>query len=236
MKKTFLFFTTLTFLFSSVFLVPPKSASADLGLLGALVKNQASDVCINNIARGGLPFIEQETFAVDEDEDETFTIIEDEEETFTIIKDEGDITGVFESSNSVTPFSISNFKNVVATSDLGSKMIIPLGQFTNYGYCHTFKGHMLNSNGNKKYSKLIGGEYKSQFQYPRYPETTMDIVMNVVNGTTTLTCQTNKPTRCTKEAKSNLEGQNVRVVLERGSNFANYSNYKWVVITAYPFW
>lgn len=224
MKKTFLFFITLTFLFSSVFLVTPNSVSADPGLFGEIVRDQASDACINNIARASLPL----------GEEETFTFIEDEGETFTIIEDEGTYTRTVESNNSSIPFSISAFKNEVATSDLGSKIILPLAEFNNYGYCHTFKGHMLYANGTKKYSKKIGGETKSQFQYPRYPETTMDIIVQVVNGTTTLNCQKDKPTRCTKEAYSKLEGQRVKVVLERGKSLANYNNYDWVVITSYP--
>lgn len=237
MKKTFLLFTAI-FLFSGSFLASPKSVSADPGLLAEMVRDQASDACINNIALASIPLSEDfntSNYGVSLDDEDTFTIVEDEDDTFTIIEDEGIYTRtVEESNNAIMPFSVSTFKNQVATSSQGSKIIMPIGQFTNYGYCHTFKGHMLNANGNKKYSKTINGEKKSQFQYPRYPETTMDIIIEVVNGTKTLTCQKDKPTRCTKEAYSDLEDQKVKVVLERGKNFSNYNTYEWVVITAYP--
>lgn len=230
MKKVFFIFTMLMFLFSSVFLASPKSVSADPGMFAEMVRDQASDACINNIARASLPLTQELDIY-------NYEMSEEEEDTFTIIEDEGTYTRTVETNDSIMPYAVSAFKNEVATSSQGSKIILPLGQFTPaYGYCHTFKGHMLNSDGTKKHSVKIGGEPKSQFQYPRYPETTMDIIVEVVNGTTDLKCQKERPTRCTKEANSKLEGQKVKVVLERGKSYSGYSNYNWVVITAYPKW
>lgn len=93
---------------------------------------------------------------------------------------------------------------------------------------------MEKSNGNFGTNANIDGVTKSQFQYAWYPSGTMDIIMEVVNGTTDLRCDGNT---CTKQAKSSYSGsQTVRVVLERGSTFGsqNYTNYDWVVKSAYP--
>ncbi|MFJ3389476.1 hypothetical protein [Lysinibacillus sp. NPDC086135] len=61
----------------------------------------------------------------------------------------------------------------------------------------------------------------------------MDLVMQVVDGTTVLK-PTSNPNRKTKQTYISLESNNVLVVLHKGSDWAGYGKYDWVVISAYP--
>lgn len=220
MKKIFLLFTTLTFLISGIIFATPKPVSADLGLLGAMVMQHAKDACINNIA--SVPTIPELYTSGYENS-------EGEQETSTYIENGG---GALE-PNSIPPANA--FADKFATSDSNSKMVLPIGQFYDAGYCHIFKLHMLYSNGKQGTYRYINGAQKTQFQYPAYPDTLMDAVMEVVNGTTVLECDSTK-SRCVKEAYSKTADKKVRVVLESGKSFksANYKNYDWVIVTAYP--
>lgn len=189
-----------------------------------MVMTHAKDACINNIL--SVP-------TIPELHTSGFENSEGEEETSTYIENGGISDGLLE-PNSYPDIDI--FRDKFAKSDSGSKMVLPLGQFMNAGYCHTFKGHMLNSNGSKGTSVKIGADDKSQFQYPTYPEVLMDIVMEVVNGTNVLNCTNAAKTRCTKETYSKTADQKVRVALESGATFksANYQSYHWVVVSAFP--
>lgn len=122
----------------------------------------------------------------------------------------------------------ANFTSEIRTSVAGSRIVMP-AYGINHGYCHIFQRHMKNSNGKTKYK--IGDA--SQFRYARYPQPTMDIIMQVVDGTKIL-MDTDDPNRKYKIAWSKTEKQNVKVILHRGRAFNPYGAYDWVVVTAYP--
>ncbi|WP_342558430.1 hypothetical protein [Metasolibacillus sp. FSL K6-0083] len=125
-----------------------------------------------------------------------------------------------------------NLTSEVRTSKQGSRIVMVAGNhLTNHGYCHIFMRHMENSNGNKKYS--VNGV--SQFTIARYPSHIMDIIMDVVDGTTLLVPDTSKNGRYYKIKTIGEEGnQNVKVILQRGSSMTGFEAYDWVVITTYP--
>lgn len=123
---------------------------------------------------------------------------------------------------------LSNFTSEIRTSVAGSRIVLP-ATGNRHGYCHIFQRHMKYSNGRTKHE--VGDA--SQFQYARYPKPTMDIIMQVVNGTKIL-MDTNDPNRKYKIAWSTTEKQNVKVILHRGRDFNPYGAYDWVVVTAHP--
>lgn len=119
----------------------------------------------------------------------------------------------------------------ISISNAGSRVVMPfVNGILNFGYCHVFEGHMEFSDGTKK-NKVNG---KGQFQNAQYPETTMKIIMEVINGTTELIPERDNKFSKTKYSKT--ERQNVKVILRRGKDVTagNYSAYDWVVVTAYP--
>ena len=71
----------------------------------------------------------------------------------------------------------------------------------------------------------------TRFAFATYPASTMDIIMQVVDGTTKLDPVNGYPNRKSKHTYSSIAGTRVYVVLEKPSN--TYS-YDWKVITAYP--
>lgn len=199
------------------------AAKANMDLLQIHIKNGAINHCKSSgITFSGIGIEDYDTY-----ENYDYVIIEDEN---TYNNNEEEI----KTENSGIEL-YSAYVDQSATSKLGSKIVLPTKYASDYyGYCHIFKLHMDKSNGNFGTNATINGALKSQFQYAWYPSGTMDIVMDVVNGTTDLRCE---GTTCTKQATSvSSGGQTVRVVLERGSAFQsqNYSNFDWVVKSAYP--
>ena len=135
-----------------------------------------------------------------------------------------------EVEESIEPYAIK-LSSEVRTSDLGSKIVMPaINGVYNTGYCHIFERHMYNSDGG--YKTTVNGA--SQFAYAHFTDATMQIVMEVINGTTLLVDEADG--KKSKSKYSKTAKQNVKVILRRGSDvtIGNYSAYDWVVVTAYP--
>lgn len=118
--------------------------------------------------------------------------------------------------------SSSGWSDQNATSDAGSKI-----RLTSERYCHIFMAHMQWANG-YQVENVYGS---TQFAFATYPASTMDIIMQVVDGTTKLDPVNGYPNRKSKHTYSSIAGTRVFVVLEKPSNT---SSYDWKVITAYP--
>lgn len=121
-----------------------------------------------------------------------------------------------------------------ATSAKGSKIVMPVAKYKSYGYCHIYDYHMKNANTKKKHEVQIGGFWKSQFQYAHFPDTAMDIAMEVIDGTDEIVSDPDNPNRYIKTFFSYKEGQRVRVALQRGNTWGGYNNYDWVLVSMYP--
>ena len=125
--------------------------------------------------------------------------------------------------------STCNYKNYSRTSKSGSSILLT-GTTSSYGYCHIKDRHMQVS-GLPDYSK----DGVSQFFGAYTALGMMELVMNVIDGTTVLH-DTDNPHRKYKQTYiSSLERNDVRVVIHRGSDWGGgYSNFDWIVVTAYP--
>ncbi|MGE7840149.1 hypothetical protein ACQKNX_05090 [Lysinibacillus sp. NPDC093712] len=151
------------------------------------------------------------------------------EEPLTSIKEDTTLFPSEELEDSIAPLS-SAVTSEIRSSSQGSRVVMPaVNPYYNYGYCHIFERHMANANGTKKYDK----NGASQFMYARFSASTMDVIMEAINGTTNLV--TEQDGKYSKTAWSKTEQQNVKVILRRGSDMTGYSAYDWVVITAYPY-
>lgn len=124
----------------------------------------------------------------------------------------------------------SMWSSQIRTSESGSRIVSPTNPGNGYGYCHIFLGHMQWANG---YSVETVNR-STQFPFAAFPLPTMDIIMDVVDGTTRLDPVTGKPNRKSKTAYSPTAGTRVYVLLEEGSSANSYGAYDWVVVTAYP--
>lgn len=210
-KYVFLVFTSLLIFLSPIF---TESAKADDALLSAFAQMQMKEACL--IGSGGIA------------EDPPIMNIESEGgeknlESFKSIEVE---TGIPE-------YEIqSNIKSEIRTSSSGSRIVMPFGNvFIKYGYCHIFERHMQTSNGTTgKWTKGV-----SQFKYARFPTTTMDIIIDVINKAP-LVRDPLIPGRATKTAYSSIEGQNVTVVIHETKHFSSrsYDSYDWIIISSYP--
>ncbi|POZ56346.1 hypothetical protein LYSIN_01129 [Lysinibacillus sphaericus] len=119
------------------------------------------------------------------------------------------------------------YKSYEKTSASGSKILL-YGDSPTFGYCHIKDRHMQITGMD---DLTIGNA--SQFWGSYSALGMMDLVMQVVDGTTVLK-PTNDPNRKTKQTYISLESNNVLVVLHKGSDWAGYGKYDWVVISAYP--
>lgn len=68
-----------------------------------------------------------------------------------------------------------------------------------------------------------------------YPAKSMDIAMEVINGTDELIKDPTVKDRYTKEFISFKEGQRVRVAIQKGSSWSgSYSKYDWIIVSMFP--
>ncbi|QPQ30998.1 hypothetical protein [Lysinibacillus sp. JNUCC 51] len=130
--------------------------------------------------------------------------------------------------------SATGWKDQTGKSAKGSKIVMPVEKFRDYGYCHIFDKHMKYANTKTENEVKINGAWKSQFQYAQFPSTAMETAMEVINGTDELEPDTEKANRFTKTFFSYNEKQRVRVVLQRGSTWGGYNSYDWVIVSMYP--
>ncbi|TQR39549.1 hypothetical protein C7Y47_00480 [Lysinibacillus sphaericus] len=229
MKKFVTIFSLAILIFSVSGFTNLGVANANWDLFQVQIKNGAQNHCSSSgVAFYGIG-TDIETENYDTYENYEYVIIEDEN-TYNNNEEKNKTE-----NSDIQALSTSTYADQSAKSKLGSKIVLPTKYGSDhYGYCHIFKLHMEKSNGDFDRTVKIGGVPKSQFQYAWYPGGTKDIIMDVINGTKELRCTGNT---CTKQAKSSSSnGQIVRVVLEKGSAFQsqNYSNYDWVVKSAYP--
>lgn len=122
------------------------------------------------------------------------------------------------------------FTSQIRTSSSGSRIVSPTIPGSNLGYCHIFEGHMQFANGFNVENHPAG----TQFAEAHFPLQTMDIVMEVVNGTDNLKPVPGNSNRKSKTAYSKTAGSRVIVFLQKGASMSSYQAYDWVVITAYP--
>lgn len=126
------------------------------------------------------------------------------------------------------------FSSITRTSKSGSKIFLPVeAGNTRYGYCHLYMYHMHASNG--KHGQKDSNS-KSQFENARYPSTTMDVIMEVINKDKSLSNSTTIPGRASKTAYSSIEGQQVTVSIHLASGWTgkDYGDKDWIVVSAYP--
>lgn len=231
--KKILKFSLIAILLFSFFVVPQNSSAAtkfedpivqpyNADLASELVKKQVKSSCgsyarISNNAVAMLPGTSTDIG------EPTLIPYGGLEESILIPNDELE--------ESIQPLNV-NLTSQIRTSEAGSRIVLPvISGLYNYGYCHLFERHMEYANGTRNYKK----NGASQFQYARYPEATMKIIMEVIDGTTLLIPESEG--KYSKSKYSNTEKQNVKVILRRGSdvtNGGNFSAYDWVVVTAYP--
>ncbi|WP_421663624.1 hypothetical protein [Lysinibacillus telephonicus] len=127
----------------------------------------------------------------------------------------------------------SGWSGQLDISESGSSIYLPVEEGnTLNGYCHIYVRHMQYANGQHK-QKHNG---VSQFENARYPITTMEIIMEVINRDSSVEYHPTIKGRGTKTAFSPTEGQQVTVVMQKGSTWSGgkYDDYDWVIISAYP--
>lgn len=146
--------------------------------------------------------------------------------------DRGNVINLDENPNYVEPPSLlsasCNYSDYSRTSASGSKILLK-GDALKYGYCHIRDVHMQLT-GLINYS--VGD--KSQFWGSYTPLGMMNLVMDVIDGTTVLKDTTVSPHRKYKQVYIKGERNDVRVVIHRGSDWTGGSAYDWVVVSAYP--
>ncbi|MCM0623074.1 hypothetical protein AB0Y38_09155 [Lysinibacillus capsici] len=208
MKK----FSGLLIVLFMTILVIPVTAKANDDILSELVKKEAQDYC------GVYTLSPMDGF-------EPIEVPEGE-----IPTDEINFAEENEAMKAASPM-----KDQVATSSSGSKIVMPAAKTRNYGYCHIYEYHMKFSKGKIKYETQVNNEWKSQFKYAYYPAKSMDIAMEVINGTDELLKDPTVKDRYTKEFISFKEGQRVRVAIQKGSSWSgSYSKYDWIIVSMFP--
>lgn len=130
----------------------------------------------------------------------------------------------------ISPLSSCNYRNYSRTSESGSEILL-VGNTSSYGYCHIKNRHMR-INGLPNFSTPDGA---SQFVGAYTALGMMELAMQVIDGTTVLH-DTNNPNRKYKQVYiSSFERNDVRIVIHKGSDWGSgYSNYDWIIVTAYP--
>ncbi|WP_052126151.1 hypothetical protein [Ureibacillus massiliensis] len=136
--------------------------------------------------------------------------------------------------NTIEPLS-SNYVSEIRYSNAGERIVLAFLPFDNYGYCHIYNRHMKESDGTKKKKGTHYSDKPSQFMYASFPDRTMDIVMEVVNGQDGWDKEVRD--NWSKLKWSKTEQQNVKVIAKRGSKMAgtSFKSTDWVIISAYPF-
>lgn len=136
--------------------------------------------------------------------------------------------------NSIDPRANEVYPREIRTSRNGHTIVLSSGSGASYGYCHIFYRHMIESNG-KHGKKATFGDKPSQFQYARYPDSLMDIAMQVINsGAREEVAGTGG--RLKKTITSSKEGQTVEVVYAKTRDWGSgrYAAYDYVIISMYP--
>lgn len=120
-----------------------------------------------------------------------------------------------------------NYTSYSQTSTKGSKILL-VGTNSGFGYCHIKERHL-------KVTGMVDYSYNgaSQFYGPYTAKGMMNLAMKVINGTPDL-IPTKDPNRKVKILYNKFEMNNIEVYIHRGSNWAGYSNYDWIIVTAYP--
>lgn len=230
LKKKISLFLMALFLFPTLF-ITNQTANANPMLASELVKQEASKYC-SSLALLSDPTLEFNDYDFEDSdltiipEDKYNELFQNEEESNQLIPNEENID--------IYAAKPPMFKEQIARSKAGSRVVLPTIAKPQYGYCHIYKYHMSQANYKQGHTVTIGGERKSQFMYAHASNKAMDIAMEVINSTPNLNCKKPRKVRCTKEGYSKTAGVNSRVVIHRGSDWGGYNQHDFVIISLFP--